>query len=46
MQSTPPNDGNRSGRWGQRTGLSKAKEVRGEASMPLNDDSRSGRWGI
>ena len=34
------------GRWGQRAGLSAAKEARGKAATNRIDVLRSGRWGI
>jgi len=35
-----------SGRWGQRAGLSEAKEARGEAATSRNGRRQSGRWGV
>ena len=32
------------GRWGQRAGLSEAKEARGKATTSLNKKRQSGRW--
>ena len=34
------------GRWGQRAGLSEAKEARGKATTSLNKKRQSGRWGV
>ena len=34
------------GRWGQRAGLSEAREVRGKAATSLNKKRQSGRWGV
>ena len=34
------------GCWGQRAGLSEAREARGKAATSVNKERQSGRWGV